>query len=419
MELFLLKIFAFLRPVMFIESPYSVFGLNMFEAAAIVFSTFLIGAMIVRAAVWKRFELTGTDMLILVYIVWCLVAYVTYIEVSSLKELGKFVLPFLTYVVAKSIIADREQYKTLVFIMILGFVVPVMMTAGMTAMGHGAEWVNYWTGEPRYQGVYSGPHNMSHNMTFLLMLCGVYVVLSLDKRGKLVMSLPKKYLLAVLTVTALYCLYKSGVRTPFLGLFVFFAVFFYFVNKRLLVLGGVAVAVVAAIFSLQIRERFYYESIMFERTGHVEEQELASGRPRMWKQNLDEFVRQPIDRQLAGVGIGNWVGNEHSDLQEIVESHNDLLEILMETGVVGLIIFSALNVTLLRAILRMNGHEKHLFLAIFAAVLVMDFVSNSYVTRFGLAQMYYFVMAYVELARIRAMETAASVVVAQTTGAYR
>lgn len=419
MEIFLLKVFALLRPVMFVESPYHVFGLNMFEAAAILFSTFLIGAMIIRAAVWKRFELTGADMLIIVYIVWCLVAYLTYIEVSNFKELGKFILPFLTYIVAKSIIADREQYKALVFIMILGFIVPVLVTAGMTATGHGAEWVNYWTGEPRYQGVYSGPHNMSHNMTFLIILCGVYAVLSFDARRKIAMSLPKKCLLAVLTVAALYCLYESGVRTPLVGLVVFLAVLLFFVNKRLLVIGGVAAVVVVALFSFQLKERFYYESIMFERTGHVEEDELASGRPRLWKQNLDEFSRMPIDRQLAGVGIGNSVENAHSDLQEIVESHNDLLEVLIQTGVVGFVIFFAINAALLRAILRLRGHEKHLFLAVFAAVLVMNFASNSYVSRFGLAQMYYFIMAYVELARVRAMESAASTVMASTSGAYR
>ncbi|MFL6623386.1 MAG: O-antigen ligase family protein [Sulfurifustaceae bacterium] len=419
MELFLLKVFALLRPIMFVESPYHVLGLNMFEAAAIVFSTFLIGAMVIRAAVWKRFELTGTDMLIVVYIIWCLIAFITYFEVSSFKELGKFILPFLTYIVAKSIIADREQYKTLVFIMIVGFILPVMVTAGMTATGHGAEWVNYWTGEPRYQGVYSGPHNMAHNMTFLLILCGIYVVLSLNGQRKLVMSMPTKCLLAVLSLAALYSLYESGVRTPLVGLIVFVAILMYFMNKRLLVIGGIAAVVVGAIFSFQLKEHFYYESIMFERTGHVEEDELASGRPRLWKQNLDEFSRMPIDRQLAGVGIGNSVENAHSDLQKIVESHNDLLEVLIQTGVVGFAIFFALNATLLRAILRLRGHEKHLFLAVFAAVLVMNFASNSYVSRFGLAQMYYFIMAYIELSRIRQMESAATAVVAPTTGAYR
>lgn len=420
MELFFLKVFAVLRPIMFIESPFQVLGLNMFEAAAILFSLFLLGALVSRLAVSKDVRISPTDLLILSYVVWCITAYLVYIEMSDLRELGKFVLPFFTYIVAKNIITDRAQYKKLVFLMILGFIIPVVASTVLIATGGGIDRVNFWTGLPRYLGVYSGPHNMAHNMTFLLMLLCVYLVLSLDEHRKIVVGRGIKALFAGLAVLAIYCLYYSGVRTSMVGLAVFLVVLLFFFSKRLLIFCGIAGLIVTVLFSLQLKQHLYYEAVMFERTGQASTEELASGRPRLWMQNLDEFLRLPIDRQLAGVGIGNSVENAGSDLQEIVESHNDLLEVLIQTGVVGFILFLAINVALLRAILRLPAHDKYLFLAIFLAVVVMNFASNSYVSRFGLAQMYYFVMAFAELSRARAVDVQRSkFAVSELPGAYR
>jgi O-antigen ligase len=206
----------------------------------------------------------------------------------------------------------------------------------------------------------------------------------------------KKTLLVGLALAAMYCLYYSGVRTAILGLAVFFGVLLYFWNKRLLFIGAAALVGVAAVFSQTLQQHLLYEKVMLQKAGGDAE-ELASGRPRIWADNLSEFIDMPIDRQLAGVGIGNSADRPGSDLQKIVDSHNDYLEVFLQTGFVGFFLFFALHVALMRAIFRLDGVERFLFLALFAAVVLMNLMSNSYVSRFGLAQMYYVILAFVEL----------------------
>ena len=64
---------------------------------------------------------------------------------------------------------------------------------------------------------------------------------------------------------------------------------------------------------------------------------------------------------------GSWVGG-----------HSDWLRVLTDTGLIGFALFAWLQILIFRAILRMRGTERHVFLAIFGAVNIMMLVSNSY-----------------------------------------
>jgi len=130
------------------------------------------------------------------------------------------------------------------------------------------------------------------------------------------------------------------------------------------------------------------------KTGVWDEGELGSGRPKIWKHNLDIFWSMPIDRQLAGAGIGN---KGVSGTDGVVDSHNDYLEMMMNTGIVGLLLYLTMQLLMLHKILRLPGREKHVFLGVFMAVVLMNFSSNSYITRAALAQMLFLVLAYIEL----------------------
>lgn len=400
MEYLLLGVFAFLRPVLFVDLGLQVGGLNLFELSAIALSAVLFGGLLIHAALTRSIRLSVIDLLIAGFVLWCITIFLAYVERADVRELAKFVLPFLTYIVVKSVAQDRDRHRKLMWVMILGFSIPVLASAGLIAVGLGVDRINYWTGEIRYLGVYTGPHNMAHNMTFLLMLMGVYFLV--DKAGTYkawsAMSRPRKVLIVALAGAALYCLFFSAVRTALIGLLVFWFVVLWFHNRRLLLIGAALVSVTVLVFSGELKNRLFYEAVMSERTG-AGVKELASGRPRIWQDNLSEFVTLPLDRQLAGVGIGNDASKPGSDLSQIIESHNDFLQVLMQTGIVGFVLFIGLQFAVLRAILRLEGYERSAFLAVFIAVTVMNFSSNSYVARFGLAQMLYVLLAYVEIPR--------------------
>ena len=398
MDFLLLQIFAFLRPIMFIETPFSLAGLNLFEIGAILLSLLLILGVLVRMTLMKDVGVDGIDLAMIGFSGWCIAVFVIYIDQADVKELGKFVLPFLTYLAAKSVIRDVEQYRRILWLLIVGFGLPVAASTVLTLLGLGVDRVNFWTGIPRYLGVYSGPHNMGHNMTFLIMLMVLYFTIGRSQAGGIGLSRVRMGYLGVMALAALYCLYMTGVRTAILGLGVFVVMLLFIYRRKHLLIGAAVVVVALPILKDDIVHHLYYEAVMAEKSQEHSVENIASGRPRIWETVWGEFSGMPLDRKLAGVGIGNSWDKPGSNLKVIEDSHNDFLEVLIQTGYVGFALFLALHVLLLRGVLRLQGLERHVLLALFVAVVVMNLASNSYVSRFGLAQMYYLVLSYVALA---------------------
>jgi O-antigen ligase len=97
--------------------------------------------------------------------------------------------------------------------------------------------------------------------------------------------------------------------------------------------------------------------------------------------------------------------------------HNDWLEMLTQTGLIGFALFVALQILLFRAILRLDRKERFVFLAMLVAVNVMMFFSNSYAWRIQVSHLYYIILAYVELRRPdRGIETVSASTAANVSG---
>jgi O-antigen ligase len=161
-----------------------------------------------------------------------------------------------------------------------------------------------------------------------------------------------------------------------------------------------AAALLSASFLIEpVKLQLFPEGAQAEKDVNFDATMYGSGRPIIWKEYMEFFRGMPIDRQIAGIGIGN-TGTQPWNDGLPYDTHNDWLQVLVFSGYVGLLLFVALNLALLRNILTLSGRERHLFIALFSAVAIMNFVSNSYVSRFGLGQMYYMLLAYVEVRRM-------------------
>jgi O-antigen ligase len=266
-------------------------------------------------------------------------------------------------------------------------------------MGSGVYKINYWTGAPRYEGVYAGPHDMGHNMAFLIILATFYFLAAArDTKGsKPTCGTGKKIFLVMQCAAALFLVYQSAVRTVLVGLAVFAAILMTSYRRR-----NIAILVVLAVASFMllsiepVKKHLFPEAAQSERDLDWDASKYGSARPQLWGDHIERFLMMPIDRQLAGVGIGNNAQSGGDWLS--LDTHNDFLHVLVYTGYVGFILFLALNVALLRRVFGLPNQERYPFLALFGAVMVMNIASNSYVSRFGLAQMYYILLAYIELA---------------------
>lgn len=402
MELFLLQLIAFLRPNFYIEVGQE----NLLELAAIVISVLLGAAFVIDTALRKDMRFSGIDLVILMFSAYCVAVSLIYFDKVYWREVPKLLIPLWTYIVAKNVIRSDAAYCRLLGIMILGFVAPVVLSVVIIVAGGGVDSVDYYTHLPRWQGIYAGSHSMAHNVTFLLFLIATFVVVRRTTTGseaaaKWTDSPLPLWLLALL---AIYCLYQSQVRTGVVGLAVFSTIFLFSYSKRALVILVVLASIGVTAALPVLMPRFAPDVLRVEK-GYEGEEGLASGRPRIWSNNVDIFIKLPLDRQLAGAGIGNK--DFYGGKEGITDSHNDWLDVLVQTGIVGFGLYVALQFLFLRKILRLVGQEKYVFLAVFVAVAIMNLVSSSYVNRYGLAQLYYMLMSFVELNRQRQVGGAA------------
>lgn len=400
MDILLLNIAALLRPIFFIELEAG----NLFDLAAILIFMLTMAAFLATSAVRKDIQISSVDLLIVLFSIWCLTAYVVYADKANAREVAKLIIPLWSYIVAKNILRTPNDYRRMLRFLIWGFVIPVSLSVMLILMGKGVELTDYWTGIERWKGAYAGSHSLGHNMVFLLMAITAYIWLSRSETHEVAISRYAMAGLAGLVLAALYCLYYSQVRTATLGLIVFLGIFLFAYNRKLLMILAAAgtIATLAALPVLM--PRFFNDFVMVQQ-GTWDAEEFGSGRPRIWQNNLNIFAAMPIDRQLAGVGIGNKLGLGGEE--GIMDSHSDFLDILMQTGIVGLVLFVAIQLLLLKKMLGLPKTEKYLFVAVFVSVGVMNAISNSYVTRFGLAQLFYFLIAYVEVATRRDVANAA------------
>jgi len=408
MDAFLIKFIYFARPLLGGFVNYQIFGLTFFEAATIVLTAALL-LVYVHVMMSRRKEpLSRIEVWMLVFFIWCLFSSILNYDLVVGESIIKWVLPPATYIILRRTINDLELYGKCINWMMLGFVVPIGLSAYLTSQGINIDEEVFKTGAQRYRGIYSGIHEMGHNTGLCIMFICIYITLARLRGAELglKMSWIRYGFLAVLALLAGYCLIHTYVRTVFVGLTIFIFVFLYFYSKKALVLFG-AGAVVAGIVFFSVITSVFYDVLDTRYVGKNYEN-AGFGRTAIWERNLNNWLNVPIENKIAGVGIGNWVGNrvpKPSDgFQQLNNSHNDWLSVTMESGIVGLIIILGLYMAIFRTIWRFGGRERYAFIAFFLAVSAMNMLSNSYISRVPLAQMFYMLLVYVEIAGMRRFE---------------
>jgi len=396
MELLLLKLVALLRPFLsmqYTEGVAQVIGVGLFGI--------MVGAMLVSIALRKSLALSAIDLLILAFTAWCVATYLIYFDPARTGELAKLLLPMLTYMLVKNVILSHNEYSRLIYWIIVGFSVPTLVSAALIASASPSaiDMVSYWTGIIRWQGAYTHSHNLGHSMTLFLITLVVYVTvrgIGDDERYQTPWTI-ENIILVLLGAIALYCLYMSEVRSAILGLLLFVSLYVYSQSKKVFLISATAFTVVAVVAAPYWIPVLLHEFDPNRRGGELEIMQMGSGRLNFWLNDITVFARLPIDQQLAGVGIGT----DNTSAGRLY-GHNDWLRILTDTGLVGLVLFTSIQIFVLRAIFRMDKMHRYAFLALFVAVNVMMAVSNSYTLRIQVSQLYYMILAFIEIPHNRA-----------------
>lgn len=401
MENALVALFYLARPLMSIKVESTLLGLNFFEFLTMVLTLSLgiVAAILGMAPNRRKKPLSTLEWSMVVFISWCTATYFAFIEVTTFKQYTKWVLPLITYMVLKRAFKDRAALVEKLPILFFAFAIPVFASVAVIMRGSGVDEDVYLTGFIRYRGVYNGSHEMAHNMGFLIMLIGVYVAIRKVTSGLRHSSLPgwNYPVFALLVLGSLYCIYFGQVRTVIVGLALFVGSYLFFYSKPALV-GGIVIAAFSVLVFSETYSTIFYD-ILPVKDNPRQIERAGSGRPMIWKHNLAIFEKASWEHKLAGLGIGNWHGSNEPEpgQRQIVNSHNDWLQTMLEVGVIGLVILLIMYFLMLCAILRMRSAEKYAFISLWLAVVFMNFVSNSYVSRVPLAQLFFMLLVYVEL----------------------
>ena len=404
MEIYIVQILYLFRPILNAELvDWGLLGFNFFELLAILLFLALVAAFALGALQKKRNPVSRVEVWAVLLIVWITISYVVHVDISSLSTYAKLVIPLMTYVMLKRILPDRAAHIRLVFLMLIGFLLPLIMSAVMTYQGEGLRSVSYWTGLERYTGVYRGSHSMAHNAGFAMMLTAIYFAL---RKGQPVPLRRLEILvLATVFVISSYLMSAAHIRNVYLGVAIFFVVMLYHYDKRVLAFFVLSsVAFLAYSWSTVSLIFFDFLDPPELREGFIP---AGSGRLTFWTWALENWRQAPLLNQLTGMGVKipevsptrQPIYDTYFDgtLRPWPDPHSDILFILLSLGLIGLALFVGLFGSILRAILNLRGNERLALLALFVAVIMMNAMSNAYITRFQLAQMFFMVMVYLDL----------------------
>lgn len=400
MELFFVQLLYIFRPILNVELvTWSALGFGFFELAAILlFALMAVGASL-RLLHKNPVPVSSVEVWAALLIGWITISLLINLEYSSIAHYAQIILPPLTYILLKRILPDRATHIRLLFLMLIGFLLPFAISAGMTFRGDGLAMTIYWTGTERYRGAYANIHNMAHNAGFAMMLTVVYF--SLRRTQGVSLKWAEALVLWIVFVLGAYLLFHTHVRTVYVGLAVFLLVVLFFHSKWLLALVLLISLAMLAYF-WQAFSTIFFDVVEPLATGEDFER-AGSGRIAMYTQAVATWWNAPFINQLTGIGIGNTTratgafGGIEDAVHPWRDPHNDWLYVLLSTGLIGLTLFLGLFVSIFKKIIKIQGHAKITLLGLLSAVIVMNLLSNSYVSRVALAQMFFMLIVYAEL----------------------
>jgi O-antigen ligase len=222
-------------------------------------------------------------------------------------------------------------------------------------------WANYVASGRFGRGTISYDHAYSSVQVLLLL------ALSLHLRG----TRPHDFYNSGLTMMAIVAIWTTGCRAVMVASLVFLAgVYFRKLFDLAAVLTVVAITTILIVASFPDLSTPVYRAVAEESaTRATYDVDGVGGREELWQRRID-FLREDPSRLFVGAGIGSdtsnatWPGGGNA--------HNLYLEIMVEHGAIGLIVFLWVISFVLSAIYRCDAPPRPMFWA-WVAILVASF----------------------------------------------
>jgi O-antigen ligase len=124
--------------------------------------------------------------------------------------------------------------------------------------------------------------------------------------------------------------------------------------------------------------------------GEQEIGRIGSSRIRIWDETLDKIKNEDFSRLILGNGFK--INREKNSM--VASTHNDFLGLFLTLGIAGLFLYISILIQIFFDILRSDIKVglKFNYFGFLIAVIAMNALSNSYISRVEASQYFYFIV---------------------------
>jgi putative inorganic carbon (HCO3(-)) transporter len=275
----------------------------------------------------RRCTPSGLQYMWLPFLLVCAVAVLySPLQIDASRRLLIYVCYYSIFVLSFVIVRSERDVLFFLKLVILSSVLPVLYGLFQTLSGVD------WFGDSRIQSTFSHP-----NMFAFYLLAVIGVILFLNTTGRIRISGRLRLLLNLYLIPLLIVLIMTKTRSAWIGCMVLFFVYGLAHDRRLLVLMLIATPLAFAIPA--VHERIV--DLMSENNyigGPAVELNSYAWRKLLWENAFTYIWRQPI----FGYGLHSfpfYSAEFFYPTPDGTYAHNDYIQVLFETGLVGLITF--------------------------------------------------------------------------------
>jgi O-antigen ligase len=380
--------FVLFRPISLVFGGPEFNNISVIELFTVSISYFLIIPILINI---RRLEL---DLILLLVLTYCFFINCSIFWGSEVRDVARLTIPFILFIGVRSIIQNTKQINLLITIFAVGYIVLLMVSAILILKGESIAKIEFYSEVERYRGAFFRIHVFAYS-ALLFSFLYAFIIKNFTIQNVLTLWILRFSLLA-----SIFCLYNTHTRTAMFGFILFWIIYFLGQKKRNFV-----------IFLLMLISVFYLyqdkvEVILWKTPEQRDLNRATSGRISLWQKNLSNFSNYSVEQKLFG---GNPIGNNQNTTtyKKELKVHSDYLALLLKTGIMGLLLYLAIYVALLKDIYksRLAKDKKYVFYGVAIAVMLMNFVSNAYVHRPELSQFFWFIMGlFYSLNKIRNIE---------------
>lgn len=377
--LFILACFLLFRPIT--VSIHHIGSISILDIYGVAISYLMIIGLFFNI---NKVRLDITPILILFFIFYC---FLSLAWGGQYRDIFRVTMSFLPFFLVRAIVHDEKSMTRLIEILTWGYILPIFGSTIMVLLGY-SESVITGSMVERQAGLSAGVHTLAHLMLFYSFCFALYCLLEKNKKYF-------KWLMFLLFLGTLFLIFKTYTRTVILGGVIFWFGFLFFWKRKLFLVVFIA-SLLVSIFMFDDIKRVVTQEDAASQSSYRKGFDInvaASGRIGIWTHNLQLFAELPLTTKLLGVGLGNELDKvPGAGNKQWMGSHNDYMSLTITTGVIGgllyLMIYGSVFFTFLLAPV---GRNLRVFgLSVLFSVLIMNFVSNSYIVRFQMAQLFWF-----------------------------